>query len=246
MSLVVAESATRGGKEVVGVGWLVIGRIAEAVFSPTTNHPSPTTFITYPSLRPLPTRSVSVFEQLRRSLNELLERAVKPEDRRLVVMRMKGTLVQARLGLDDVRDALAQSRRKLDSERRELETVRRRKELALRVQDTETVAIAERFERQHDERARVLEDKILVQTREVELAEREVEEMKAEIRVALAGGASPGGAPLEDSLDDDPLEDAANARARDELNALARERTRADRDADATRRLEELKRKMGQ
>lgn len=187
-----------------------------------------------------------MFEQLRRSLNELLERAVKPEDRRLVVMRMKGTLVQARLGLDDVRDALAQSRRKLDSERRELETVRRRKELALRVQDTETVAIAERFERQHDERARVLEDKILVQTREVELAEREVEEMKAEIRVALAGGASPGGAPLEDTLDDDPLEDAANARARDELNALARERTRADRDADATRRLEELKRKMGQ
>lgn len=187
-----------------------------------------------------------MFEQLRRSLNELLERAVKPEDRRLVVMRMKGTLVQARLGLDDVRDALAQSRRKLDSERRELETVRRRKELALRVQDTETVAIAERFERQHDERARVLEDKILVQTREVEMAEREVEDMKAEIRAALAGGASPGGAPLEDTLDDDPLEDAANARARDELNALARERTRADRDADATRRLEELKRKMGQ
>ena len=188
-----------------------------------------------------------MFEQLRRSLNELLERAVKPEDRRLVVMRMKGTLVQARLGLDDVRDALAQSRRKLESERRELETVRRRKELALRVQDTETVAIAERFERQHDERARVLEDKILVQTREVEMAEREVEEMKAEIRAALAGGTSPtGGAPLEDSLDDDPLEDAANARARDELDALARERTRADRDADATRRLEELKRKMGQ
>ena len=68
-----------------------------------------------------------MFEQLRRSLSDLLERAVKPEERRLVVMRMKGTLVQARLGLDDVRDALAQSRRKLEKEQRELETVRRRK-----------------------------------------------------------------------------------------------------------------------
>lgn len=188
-----------------------------------------------------------MFEQLRRSLNELLERAVKPEERRLVVMRMKGTLVQARLGLDDLRDALAQSRRKLESERRELETVRRRKELALRVQDTETVTIAERFERQHDERARVLEDKIIVQTREVEIAEREVEEMKVEIRTALAGGSpAAGGVPLDDPLDDDPLEEAANANARAELDALARERSRADRDADATRRLEELKRKMGQ
>ena len=190
-----------------------------------------------------------MFEQLRRSLNELLERAVKPEDRRLVVIRMKGTLVQARLGLDDVRDALAQSRRKLESERRELETVRRRKDLALKAQDAETVAVAERFERQHDERARLLEDKIVVQTREVAIAEREVEEMKAEIRTALAGGppgGGSGGGALDDNLDDDPLEEAANAKAHAELNALARERARADRDADATRRLEELKRKMGQ
>jgi hypothetical protein len=187
-----------------------------------------------------------VFEQLRRSLNELLDRAVKPEERRLVVMRMKGTLVQARLGLDDLRDALDQTRRKLESERRELETVRRRKELALRVQDSETVTIAERFERQHDERARVLEDKISIQSREVELAEREVEEMKAEIRTALAGGSPAGAVPLDDPLDDDPLGDAANARAQSELDALARDRSRADRDAEATRRLEELKRKMGQ
>jgi hypothetical protein len=187
-----------------------------------------------------------VFEQLRRSLNELLERAVKPEERRLVVMRMKGTLVQARLGLDDVRDALAQTRRRLDKEHKELETVRRRKELALKVQDTETVTIAERFERQHEERARVLEDKILVQTREVEIAEREVEEMKAEIRAAIAGGAPGAGVPLDDPLADDPLEEAPNANTGAEIDALARSRARADRDAEATRRLEELKRKMGQ
>jgi hypothetical protein len=186
-----------------------------------------------------------LFEQLRRSLNELLERATKPEDRRLIVVRMKGTLVQAKLGLDDLRDGLAQSRRKLESERRELEIVRRRKELALKVQDTETVTVAERFERQHEERIRVLEDKVGVQSREVELAEREVASMKAEIRSAMAGGPpSPGGATLDDPLED-PLVDEAGAKARDELDALARDRARADREADVNARLEELKRKMG-
>ncbi|MGH7676860.1 MAG: hypothetical protein ACRENU_00255 [Gemmatimonadaceae bacterium] len=189
-----------------------------------------------------------MFEQLRRSLNELLERATKPEDRREVVSRMKGTLVQARLGLDDLRDALTQSQRKLEREQRELETVRRRKELAVKVQDTETVTVAERFERQHGERVRVLEDKIGVQTREVALAEREVEEMKAEIRNAMSGvgpGPAAGESPLEDATDD-PLADTEGVKAREEIDSLARNRARADRDADATRRLEELKRKMGQ
>lgn len=186
-----------------------------------------------------------MFEQLRRSLNDLLERATKPEDRRDVVARMKGTLVQARLGLDDLRDALDRSRRQLEAERRELETVRRRKELAAKVQDTETVTIAERFEKQHQERIRVLEDKLAVQAREVELAEREVEEMKVEIRNAMAGvSPPPRGAPLDDPLDD-PLVDAAELKAREELDALARNRARADREADVDRRLEELKRKMG-
>ena len=182
-----------------------------------------------------------MFEQLRRSLNELLDRATKPEDRRIVVVRMKSTLVQAKLGLDDVRDALEQSRRKLDHEQKELATVRRRKEMAAGIQDAETVAIAERFERQHEQRIGVLVEKIDVQTREVALAEKEVDEMKADIRAAM-GSAAPTGA----SSLDDPLEDRAATEAAAELGAMARERARADRDADAERRLEELKRKMGQ
>ena len=40
-------------------------------------------------------------------------------------------------------------------------------------------------------------------------------------------------------------EEDGGARVREEINGLARERARADRDADAAKRLEELKRKMG-
>ncbi|MEX2178624.1 MAG: hypothetical protein WD801_07945 [Gemmatimonadaceae bacterium] len=182
-----------------------------------------------------------MFEHLRRSLDELLQRATKPEERRTVMARMRSTLVQVRMGVDDLRDALAVSQRKLEGEQRELATVRRRKELALGIRDAETVAVAERFERQHEERARILEDKIAIQTREVELADRELEEMKAELRKAMTGiPAPPPGAPL-----DDPLADTADARAEQELEALLRARARTDRDADADRRLEELKRKMG-
>jgi hypothetical protein len=185
-----------------------------------------------------------VFEELRRSLEEMMQRATKPEDRRAVVTRMKSTLVQAKLGVDDLREALGISRRKLENEQRELATVRRRKELAAGINDAETVSVAERFERQHTERVLILEQKIAVQSRELEVAERELDVMKAELRNAISGipasGGTRGGDPLAE-----PLEDTSGARTREEIDSLARERARSDREADAARRLDELKRRMG-
>ena len=158
---------------------------------------------------------------------------------------MKTTLVQARMGLDDVRDAMERTQRKLEQERKELATVRRRKELAAAVPDAETVAIAERFEKQLEEKIAVLEQKLAVQTQEVALAEREVDEMKAEIRKAMAGGPATASMPLEDPLADDPGMDSQGTTVREEIDSLARQRARADRDDEAARRLEELKRRMG-
>lgn len=187
-----------------------------------------------------------MFEQLRRSLNDLLDRATKPEDRREIVARMKTTLVQARMGLDDVRDAMGRTERSLEQHRKELVTVRRRKELAAAVPDLETVAVAERFEKALDEKVAVLEQKLAVQSQEVAMAEREVEEMKAEIRKAMVGApASTGSMPLEDPLADDPAMDTQGTKVREEIDSLARQRARADRDDEAARRLEELKRRMG-
>ena len=172
----------------------------------------------------------------------MLLRATKPEDRRAVVTRMKSTLVQAKLGVDDLREGLGRSRGKLELEQRELATVRRRKELAAAIPDPETVAVAERFERQHEERVSILEQKITVQMRELEAAERELDVMKVELRAAMSGipGGTASGTPIED-----PLEDVDGRNAREEIDNLARERARGDRDAEAARRLEELKRRMG-
>ena len=188
-----------------------------------------------------------VFDGFRRSFDELLARATRPEERRAVAARMKDTLVQARLGLDDLREGLAKARQRLSHEERELETVRRRKQLAEGIGDRETTELAGKYEQMHAERAEVLRRKVSAQEAEVTLAEREVGEMSAELKAVLAGGgaASPvAGAPPTDA--ELGLDDAAAASSiRSEIDALGRDRQRADREADAARRLDELKRKMG-
>jgi hypothetical protein len=183
-----------------------------------------------------------VFEQLRQSFNELLSRTTTPEDRRNILARMKESLVQARMGLDDLRGGVAKTRARLDAERRELETIRRRKALAESIQDTETVTVAARFEAQHAERVEVLARKLEAQESELALTEREVEEMGAEFKRHMAGAAPPASTAGQVR---DPLAGETGEDARQEIDALAREHAKAARDLDADRRLEELKRKMG-
>lgn len=214
-----------------------------------------------------------MFEKLRQSLDDLMARATKPEDRRAVLTQMKDALVHARVGLDDLRGGVRETQKRLDHERRELETIARRKGLAQGINDAETVTIAERYERQHGERIAVLEAKLLAQQAELSLVEREVEAMGTELKRAMSGvpggprvGGAPGfGAPadasdpLADAPDplgggvgsnagsteaDDPLaEDGAGLEA--EISAAARAGRRARQEQEADARLAELKRRMG-
>ncbi|HEV8446496.1 MAG TPA: hypothetical protein VGQ44_06740 [Gemmatimonadaceae bacterium] len=186
------------------------------------------------------------FEGFRRSFDELLSRATRPEERRAIAARMKDTLVQARLGLDDLRDGLAKARQRLSNEERELETVRRRKQLAEGINDRETIDLAAKYEQMHTERSEVLRRKVAAQEAEVALAEREVSEMSAELKAVLAGAPTPNHVGGQVSDAELGLNDEAGASSiRSEIDALGRQRERADREADAARRLDELKRKMG-
>jgi hypothetical protein len=184
-----------------------------------------------------------VFDTFRKSLEDLMNRATPPEERRTIVARMRDTLIQAKASLTDLRDGVAKTRRQLEVEERELATVRRRKDLANGIGDRETVEIATRFEETHAKRVEIVRQKLSAQEAELTMAEREVETMTVELKSASLGadGASAGAATIDPGVDPD----AANADLRSEIDALRRTRERSEREADAERRLEELKRRMG-
>lgn len=189
-----------------------------------------------------------MFENFRQSLQDLFARGVQPHERSAILSSMKQTLVQARVGLDDLRASLERSRARLAAEQRELDTVRRRRQLAQGINDAETVAVAEKYEQLHAERVTVLADKVRVQESELAMTEREVAEMTQALKSASAGvppanlGRTPADA-QEDALRD--LDRELSPDPSPELDAMGRARARADRESEADRRLEELKRRMG-
>src|SRR5687767_13050551 len=172
-----------------------------------------------------------MFDEVRQAFRDLLHGNVPPEGRRELIAVMKDTLVQARLALDDLRDGIEATRKRVERERAELETIRRRKGLAQGVGDAETVVIAERFEAQHLERLVVLEQKLAVQESELALLERDVAEMKEQLKAALAGVGSGMRSGTVDAAAD-PLDDG-RAGMEQQLNEMKRAERRANANADA-------------
>jgi phage shock protein A len=185
---------------------------------------------------------LSVFDGLRASIEDLLNGRVAPGDRAGQIREMKQALVYARLGTDDLRSGVSTTRGRLEAERRELATVRRRRELAAAIPDPETVSVAEKFEAQHAERIAVLENKLAAQEAELALAERELEEMTAQLRAAAKGV---GDGPPPRAPDDAELGLPDDAPLRSELDGLRRAAEREAQARQAEDRLAELKKKMG-
>lgn len=185
---------------------------------------------------------MSLFDGLRASIEDLLNGRVAPGDRAEQVRQMKQALVHAKLGVEDLRIGVSQTRLRLEHERRELVTVQRRKQLAEGIADAETVEIAAKYEAQHSERIAVLETKLGAQEAEVSLAERDLADMTAQLKAA-AKGIGDGPAPRAPTDADLGLPDDAPLTG--ELNELRRASERAAKDRAADERLAELKRKMG-
>jgi hypothetical protein len=183
-----------------------------------------------------------MFDSFRQTLRDLMDRSTPPEERRAGLARMKQTLVQARMGLDDLRGGIEQTRKRLAFEQSELETVRRRKTLAAGINDLETVALAEKYETLHAERTGVLTRKLATQEEELAMVEREVGEMTAALKSAALGAdvapPSVGQSELDEMLD-------GGANVASEIDALGRASARSAKEAEAERQLAELKRRMG-
>jgi hypothetical protein len=196
-----------------------------------------------------------MFDDVRQAFRDLLRGTPPSGDaRRSIVAQMRETLVQARMGLDDLRRGITETRARLTRERAELETVRRRKQLAASINDAETVAVAERYEKQHAERAALLERKLETQEAELAMVEREVSEMNTEFKLAAAGatpGVSAGTAGASDAATaaaaaaevEDVLDDQAGLNA--EIDGLERARRRSEAESAADEKLAALKRRMG-
>src|SRR5579864_9133420 len=85
---------------------------------------------------------------------------------------LREALVEFKVGIGVLRDALARTERELEAARREAADYARRGQLAGEISDVETVRIAAEFTARTQERVDLLERKVLVQRDELAMAER--------------------------------------------------------------------------
>ncbi|HEY3935686.1 MAG TPA: hypothetical protein VGL65_13825 [Gemmatimonadales bacterium] len=115
---------------------------------------------------------------------------------------LREALVEYKVGIGVIRDALARSERELESARREGADYARRGQLAGEISDAETVRIAAEFTTRTQERVDLLERKVLLQRDELAMAEREYEATRQRFQAAARG--VPIDAPAADSPQDEP------------------------------------------
>jgi hypothetical protein len=186
-----------------------------------------------------------MFERLRDALRAALDAATPPGDLRDLARQMREAVVEAKVAVDEMRQALGRTELELGAERQRLADAERRGRLAGEIQDQETVDVASRFTAKHRERVEVLERKLQAQRDEVALAERELGEMQAQLRTAEKSRPQ-GSAERSTEQAWRDLQAAGGERPgvdlRDEL--LKSEMDRAAREAAAERQLEEMKKKL--
>lgn len=186
-----------------------------------------------------------MFERLRDALRAALDAATPPGDLRDLTRQMREAVVEAKVTVQETRDAVLRTEAELALERQRLADAERRGRLAAEIQDQETVDVAQRFATRHRARVEVLAKKRAALADELALYQRELAEMQAHLAraerdrplteaersaerawrdIQEAGGTRPGTDP------------------KDEL--LKADLDRAAREAAADRQLQELKRKM--
>lgn len=175
-----------------------------------------------------------MFEGLRAALRAALDSATQPPNWRDLRAELHAAAVQGRAAVAKMRDDLAATEREALIERRHLDDAKRRGRMAAEIDDRETVEVAERFVARHGERLAVLERKLEVQRAELQLAERDVGEMVAQLKeVDLRAGVRT------------PRAAGESTGSEGENDALGGELDRRAREAEAEARLRDLKKRMG-
>ncbi len=158
--------------------------------------------------------------------------------------QLHAALLEAKVGVAEMRDALAATEGEVREERRQLQDAERRGRLASAVPDPDTVQVAEQFATRHRERLAMLEKKTALQREELSLAERDLEAFAREYR-ALRQGTEAGRSPAQEAAWRD-LEAAGGTRPETDLNdeLLKSRLDRQQMDAAVEAQLEHLKKKV--
>jgi hypothetical protein len=186
-----------------------------------------------------------VFGRLRDAINAALEAAASSEAG-MAIGQMREAVIQARASLEAMRQGVQQTEQRLAHERQQLADAERRGRLARGIEDTDTAEVADRFAAKHRERVEVFERKLEAQQRELQLAEREYGEMKAQlIATERARPQTDAARSVEAAWRD--LEAAGGSRPETDVDGdhLRAQMDRSAREARAEEQLQDLKRKMG-
>jgi hypothetical protein len=189
---------------------------------------------------------VGLFDRLRVQLDQALARATVPPTPREQAASLEQSLVDTKVGLEDLRRAAEVTDRELARERVQLADAERRGTLAAGIEDAETVRVAEEFTAKHRDRVAVLERKLAVQRDEVAMAERDAAELLSRLKLARQGLNSAGASPSVEAAWRG-LESAGGARPDTDIEGELL-KTRADRAAmeqAADAQLAHLKKKLG-
>src|SRR2546426_11778969 len=101
-----------------------------------------------------------VFQRLRDALRAALDAATPPGNLRDLARQMREAVVEAKLSVQETRQAVSRTVGELAVERQRLADAERRGRLAGEIQDHETVEVAHRFAAKHRERVGGLERKL--------------------------------------------------------------------------------------
>jgi hypothetical protein len=132
---------------------------------------------------------------------------------------LREALVEFKMGISELREALARTERDLELARREMTDYERRGRLAVEIGDDETTRLAEEFTAKSRERVDLLERKVLVQRDEVGMAEREYDATMVRYQAASRG------IPLDEGSTTDPLADGPPVIDEALMNQRAKEAT---------------------
>ncbi len=123
-------------------------------------------------------------------IKEHLDRLFATRDRtssRQQTSGLREALVDFKIGIGQLREALAKSEQELDAARKDAADYERRGQLAAGIGDAETTRVAEEYTAKARERVDLLERKVLVQRDELGLAERDYDATMKQFQSASRG-----------------------------------------------------------